>query len=227
MKKIISLILVSSLLICLCGCSVGSNIKQSTDENGNLIFSSDRGVDIRTENLPATVKYNETDIKLKSVEFYEGYSGKTYTYDLYTVIKLDVSNCSDEELHWLQEEDVEIRTYVTCESNGYDFDDLTNLRKILYPDTKEFVFVEMTPYSDENRKSFSNSEITICVDVTQEKTYVYKDTNLNCTNTLTYNTEIGETITNIDDISEPLNSQISLWFTEDAKAYSKALNYWQ
>ena len=222
MRKLISLIFVSSLLICFCGCSVFSNVEILTDENGNKIYSSDRGIDVRTEILPATVKYNETDIKLKSVEFYEEYSEKTYTYDLYTVIKLDVSNCSDEELHWLQEEDVEIRTYVTCESNDYDFDDLTNLGKILYPDTKEFVFVKMTSYADENRKSFSNSEVTICIDVTQEKTYAYKDANLHCTNTLTYNTETGETIMNIDDISEPLKSQIDLWFMEDAMALRSA-----
>ncbi len=221
MKKWICLIMMSILLNCFCGCDNSSDIQTSTDENGNLIYSSDSGVDITTETLPVTVKYNETDIKLKSVEFYEGYSKETYTYDLYTVIKLDVSNCSDEELHWLQE-DVEVRTYVTCESNDYDFDDLTNLGKIFYPDTKEFVFVEMTSYIDENRNSFSNSEVTICIDVTQEKTYSYKDSNLHCRNTITYYTETGKTITNINDISEPLNSQIGLWFAEDAELYSNA-----
>lgn len=194
------------------------------DDNGDLVYSSESGINITTETLPATLKYNETEIKLNSVEFFEGYSDESYTYDLYTVIRLDVSACSDEQLHWLQEEDLEVRTYVTCEANDYDFDDLTNLGKILYPETKELVFVDMTSYLDENRKSFANSEVSVCIDLKQDETYKYEDTSLHCTNSVSYRTELEKTISNLDDISEPLKSQIGAWFTEDAIFYSNALS---
>ena len=166
-------IAVAFLALCLLVCSScadsGPRHKSYEDENGNFVIESDGRKTVSVSELPASVPYNDKSISLTSVAFYQNCTN--YSYSLFTVITLDVSALDDSEIHWLRNSDLDVDSYITCEANEYDFDSSYPLGNVLFTDSKELVFVEMSSLFKENRYGFEDSKVRVSVLVTQEDTY--------------------------------------------------------
>lgn len=208
MKKRIAIVI---LLLFFCSSCSNSDqaINNYHDENGNFIIEANGNRTVMTSELPISVPYNDKSITLTDVSFYQNCTD--YSYNLFVVITMDVSELDDNEIHWLRESDIKVNSYITCDANGYDFDSASQLGSILWTDTKNLVFVKTSSFSKENRYGFESSEISTNIAVTQEDTFEYKDTELNKTEEITYETTIGDSITDAEQIEKPLYDYVSDW----------------
>lgn len=193
------------------------------DENGNFVYESDDRRSVHVSEIPASIPYNGKSITLTDVSFYQ--NCVDYSYTLFIVSTLDISELDDSELHWLRESDISVDSYITCEANKYDFESTAALGSVLFEDDAKLVFVETSSFFDENRHGFENSEVSACVSVTQEETYEYKRTDgttseLNKTEEISYKTTTGDSITDAEQIEEPVYGYIAKWLNSKASFFS-------
>lgn len=227
MKKLFWLLL-AAFILAGCGESSSAIKTESTtyiNEDGNSTYESSRGTRITYDSLPGKVDYNGVPITLTDVSAYEIKSDESYSYTLYVVARVDVSQLSDEQIHWLREEDIDMRIYLTSEQNGYDFDTLSQLGSLFITDLHYIDFVYMTSVLDSNRNSFGGSELSVSLDVTQEKTYVFtnddgKENDLHKVNSISYHYDIPDSVPSSGEIEEPLGSQIAEWLYDRAEYWA-------
>lgn len=220
LKKTFLCMFVIVLVLCISSCSDKStDFSSYRDENGNFIIESEGRRTTSPAELPVEITYNDSSISFEKAEFYQTCSD--YSYTLFIVATLDVSSLTDTQLHWLRESDLKMRAYITSEKNGYDFESAPSLGSLLLTDSNELVFVATSSFWKENRYGFEESDVVVALEVTQEETYVYmnsdgKTTNLNKIEEVSYKTTTGTEITDAETIGEPLYSHIADWL------YSKA-----
>lgn len=220
MKKIIFCLLVTfALLLGVAACSSGADSEFTKDEFGNQVLSSDRGNTTFVEDIPYASKYNNTSVSLTEFGAYQNISN--YSYNLFILITLDVSNLSDEELHWLRESDLEVNSYITSEDNGYDFDSMPELGNLLLTDSKELVFVFTTSFFKENRYDFSESKVCVAVSAKQEETYEYENSegkvsDLHKSEALQYTISLDADLSSPETIEQPLYEYIVKWLNNKA-----------
>jgi hypothetical protein len=208
------------LILFISSCSdKGTDLSSYRDESGNFIIEREGRRSISPAKLPAGIPYNDSSISLEKVEFYQTCSN--YSYTLFIIATLDVSSLTDTQLHWLRESDIKMMAYITSEKNGYDFERAPFLGSLLLTDSNELVFVTTSSFLKENRYGFEESDIVVALEVTQEETYVYKNsngdtTNLNKIEEISYKTTTGTEIPDAETIGEPLYSYMADWL------YSKA-----
>ena len=182
-------------------------------------MESRRGTTIFPNTLPANVTYNDTHLTVKSINAYQSYT--SYQYTLFLVITLDVSVLTDAQLHWLRESDMRVNAYLTSEANEDDFDSMPKLGSLLHADGKTLQVVLTSSFWDENRYDFSESEITLNIELKQEETYEYTGSDrevvdLNKTHSLHYTVTLPKRLPEAETISEPLYSYISDWLGDKA-----------
>jgi len=216
-------LLTISLIFCSSCSGSNSDVESYKDENGNFIIETDGRRTVMTSDLPISVPYNEKSVTLTDVSCYQ--NNTDYSYNLFIVITLDVSNLDDSELHWLRESDMDVTSYITCEANDYDFDSASLLGNILWTDRKELVFVNTSSFFKENRHGFEGSELSTSISVSQEDTYEYKNSSgetsdLNKTEVITYEMTIGDAITDAEKIEKPLYDHIVDWLQSKANMFS-------
>lgn len=225
-KKFITLFLFF-LLFALSACtSVSSPTNRPTtysDDDGNFVVEDVGRKTVMIDEIPYSVPYNEKKVTLESVRFFE--NCPRYSYNLFVVITLDVSDLSEAEIHWLRESDLSVSTYITNEENGYDFSRASILGNLLLTDTNKLIFVQTSSFFNENRHSFQNSDISVSVTVTQEETYQYKNSkgevsNQNRTEEITYRTTISEAIPDAEEIEKPLYDYVADWLYSKAELFS-------
>lgn len=222
MKRIIATFICIEIIFSMCACSSqGGSVSSYRDENGNFIIEEEGHRTVMPEEIPFDLPYNGSTITLSDVQFYENCVG--YSYTLFTIVTLDVSQLDEASLHWLRESDLDVHEYITSEENDYDFDRASPLGSVLLTDSKELVFVFISSMLKENRKSFAGSEISIVVEATQEEKYEYKNSNnetveANKTEEINYSTETGGSINNAEYIKKPLYDYVSKWLREKANS---------
>jgi len=219
LKKSILSILCIALLAC-SSCSNGSNdygVKSSTDEQGNFIIETKGSRTIRISELPGSLKYNDTSVSLESVRIFQ--SKYDYEYTLYVVTTVDVSNLSDDELHWFRESDFDSAVYLTNDKNKYDFDSMNLLGSLLLTDEKQIYFVYTTSFISENRYSFDSVELSVSLNTKQEETFEYTNdkgekTDLHRTESLGYNFTQDTTPDSIETLEQPLYENLVKWLNQ-------------
>lgn len=176
MKKILAMLLVGLIAISMIGCNDPvSTIQWTTDQDGNRVMIEEGRLTTFPQNLPVDITYNTEDISVVSVDVYQDLLSD-YSYCLYLVVKLDVSNLDEAQIHWLRKSDINVAAYLTSDDNGYDFysmGKLGNLLDDLNEDEKVIYYTFTSSFLKENRYSFVGSEITVSVDIKQEETYTF------------------------------------------------------
>jgi len=211
---------VALILVCIflfsTGCSPNNDtgVTHFTDELGNFVIESQGSRTVMIHDLPYNLSYNESQIPLVSVDFYE--NTVDYSHNLFIVTTLDISNLDDQQLHWLRESDLEVHAYLTSDDNDYDFTPAPALGNLLITDAQQLIFVNTSSFSKENRYSFAGSELSLRLDATQKETYEYTSdsgntSKLHTRESLHYQATIGTDISSPDEIPEPLSSYIIEW----------------
>lgn len=217
-KRIISLFLCVFITITLTACTTSANSSQDStietsyfDESGNRISIDKRGTTIFAESLPCSIDHNGTTVTMNGVTVYQSLIEDFYSYYLYVVVELDVSNLDDAQIHWLRESDIAPYVFLTNEKNEYDFDSLHRLGNLLLEDSKIIYYVfTSSPFMD-NRYDFAGSEMTISFGFTQEATYDSDESKLNCTNYLRHTLIVPDNLPSGETIPDPLYSYVSEW----------------
>ena len=227
MKSIIEKVLL--ILLCftamLSGCSTsdsGYDPTWTTDSACNSVMQDNGRTTIFPDTLPVDVPYNDTHISVSSIKAYQ--DNASYNYTVYLVVQLDVSELSDSELHWLRKSDLSVDAYLTNEANNHDFQNMPTLGRLLHADGKTLQYVLTTSFFDENRYPFEKSDLTLSIDIKQEDTYTYtnsegENTKLNKTISISYSTTLPETLPNSETIPKPLYGYVAEWLAEWSDKY--------
>ena len=224
MFKKISLLFINVLLIIIivCGCaeSSESSLQVQRNDNGDLVTTSNSGNTVMASSLPAPILYNDSSFSFASVEAYEVCSD--YEYYLYLVAELDLSDLTDSEKHWLQE-DLSKRAYISSEANSLDFDPATVLGTLFDGDKAYVVFT--SSFSKSYRHSFSNSVALVIIVAEQEATHDYTDAEgktykLHNREEVDYKLTIPSSLPSAESIPEPLYSYIVKWLGEKTNSLS-------
>lgn len=217
MKKIITIVcIVVSLFFC-AACENQNDARPTlppTDENGNSIEYSEKGKSVKIKNLPCVVEYNGSEIELESIEMYESYSKETCSYFLYSVVAFNVSNLTDEEVHWLQDEDAKaFMLYNNNDENGEsDFCHMEKLGSLYLKDTHELFYAFAPSYYTAYRDSFAEKSCSFSFRVKQEETYAYdKETDLNKEYYYSYLFSIPSEMEDSEAIPRPLYDYMVKW----------------
>jgi hypothetical protein len=222
MRQLIAGLLAFLIVSCFVGCS-GANVTAETmptDSSGNMMNVADSGTTTYAKNLPCPCDYNGSNIYLTSVDFYELYSDD-YTYTLFTIVRFDVSQLSESDLHWLREEDMDVYSLYRVSDDSYEFEHLGFRGSLLLTDTKELIYVFDSVF-EESRHSFAGKTIAITCNVTQEEEYQANSGNtVHSVNSISYSVNTPDVIDSVDKIESILYSYIAKWLGEAAEFYSK------
>lgn len=219
LKQALLLVIICCILF-LSGCGNTEQLSTwTTDPSGNRVLSNQMGDTVFPDALPAHIAYNSSDIAVTDVAMYQSLSTQYYSYTLFLVVAIDVSNLDDAQRHWLRESDIEVNAYLTSEKNKYDFDSMSILGNLLITNQGIVYYVMTSSFFKDNRYDFAGSEITLSVNVKQEETYEYRNSsgdiqNLNKEDGIHYSFDVGNDLPDPDQISEPLYGYISEWLVD-------------
>ena len=188
----------------------------------NTSETADTGHEINAEKLPAKIKYNNNLIALESVEAYE--MKLEHSYAIFLVSKFNLSGLDEDSRYWLTKNDLDYNIYITNSKNGYDYYSAVKLGNVFYTDTNQLVYVHTSSFINDNRYPFTNSKFSISLDITQEDTYKYVDSNGNTSerhkiNSLNYSYSSEGTLKDFNNLSTSLKKQIDDWLYERAGFY--------
>ena len=199
-------------------------VKDNTSENftENASKNTDTGDEVKAQNLPAKIKYNVDYITLESVEVYE--MKLEHSYAVFIISKLNVCGLDENARYWLRNNDLDYNIYITNSKNGYDYCSAVKLGNVFYTDTNQLVYVHTSSFINDNRYPFTNSKFSISLDITQEDTYKYVDSNGNTSerhkiNSLNYSYSSEGTLNDFNNLSTSLKKQIDDWLYERAGFY--------
>lgn len=210
MKKFFAVLGATILSVFLSACtSDRSSVITYRDESGNFFIetSSDRTAMI--DAIPYELKYNDSNISLVDVSLYENRTN--FSYNLFLVCTIDVSNLDEEQVHWLKESDLNVRAFITNESNDYDFYSARYLGSLHYTDTNKIMYVFTSSFSEENRVSFSGSDISVAIDVAQNA----DESPAEC---LQYSFSAADSLPPPEEIEQPLQDHIADWLQTRANS---------
>lgn len=196
MKKrmILSVFILFAFMIT--GCS--TNVQQE---------SANRGLEVDIKNLPFDdMQYNAEKMKLENVAIYTEKSSSGFGYYPYVIVTIDKTGLSEENFYWMiKEKDIDVTCYYTSEENEVDFSRMP-LLKSYYNDT-QLVYI-FDDYNNEYKHDFSDIELDVVLNLTQEEKYEYKNdegdiTDLNKVNSYTcrINSDYSEIKCEVNDIS--------------------------
>lgn len=193
--------------VLLCACvfllGVGTGCSSKTQ-----LENIDKGIEETIKELPYdNIKYNGEALKLESIDVYTEKSSSGFGYYPYVIVTLDKTGLSEESFYWMNKEnEIDVTCYYTSEENEVDFSRMP-LLKAYYNDT-QLVYI-FDDYNNEYKHDFSDIELTISIDLTQEEKYEYKtdegdETESNKVNKYTcyVNSGLSEVESKVKDISE-------------------------
>lgn len=133
--------------------------------------------------LPGTMYYNDKKIIFESLDSFEFYYD--YEYQQFVVLTLDMSDLTDKDLHWMDEENALKTPKLSMNegANKLDSDDLYSAGTAK-KDKKIYYFY----YSDGYKESCAGTKIStiITIDQDNKNNKENKDSNLKPSNTYTY-----------------------------------------
>jgi len=217
------------VLLCMClswlGIVAGCSSKTQLE-------NIDKGIEENIKELPYDgIQYNGETLKLESIDVYTEKSSSGFGYYPYVIVTLDKTGLSEESFYWMNKEnEIDVACYYTSEENEADFLRMP-LLKAYYNDT-QLVYI-FDDYDNEYKHDFSDIELTISIDLTQEEKYKYKtddgdEVESNKVNKYTcyVNSGSSEIETKVKDISELSEEQEMMrqqGMQEVIKIYDKLL----
>ena len=174
MNKIIKLFLplLTCIALCICGCgSVDYSVVPFTEEDGTRVEQGESGDTYFFESMPRTITYDEKEIKLSNISFYE--DKLKHSYNLYVLVDFDMLDLTEDDIYWMEKErDLDVSVYVDDEDNRFDNETLSLLRKVRLSDgTYRFAFCTSGVY----RYNLCGASCDVSIHMTQEDTYEYKN----------------------------------------------------
>lgn len=168
MKRIL-LIGAAALMLTACGSNTATNVEMQTDADGNRMSTTKYSTTVFPEQLPVTLKYNDKEIKVSDFVVYQ--ETVDYEHYLYAAVTIDASSLSDEDFHWLKEDDViSASAFVKGGENSIeDAASMTKLGQINYTDSREIKYGFLAGLHDTYKKGFDGSDISLMVDVEQKE----------------------------------------------------------
>lgn len=159
MKKLIVVLLFATLL---CGCSSEPPY-------------TDPEYDVTQIPYDALV-YNDTKMPIKSIEIYQ--SQVNYEWLPYMIIRFDITDISDEQIHWLttaesltEGADLDIKLRYTSVQNEQASEAWPLVKKYYNRSEQELVYL-YCDYNAGSRKDYSDISVKMNIDVRQEETYI-------------------------------------------------------
>lgn len=225
-KARIILIAIIVLVIFVSGCTHSSSSiydsEWATDPSGNRVLVYEGSFTTFPDNLPADIQYNDSFVTVEKITFYQ--NSPKYSYNLFMVVTLNVSELDDSQIHWLRESDLDVIAYLTNEKNDYDFDRMSPLGSLLVEDQHKIHFVFTSSFLKENRYTFAGSEITLAIDLKQEETYEYVSSkgdsyDKNVVQALHYTVAVPDSIPEAETIPQPLYKYVAEWLNDKAEFY--------
>lgn len=139
------------------------------DEDGNYIHVSNLSTVYSPAELPYSVPYNETEIVFNSIDVYQDKYNSEYRVNV--LITLDTSNLTEDEYHWLCEEDIEYESCsIKSEENNFD-EDLSYRGRITGDDSLILVFYNRNGY----RNSVEGYDISAQIWIQQQEMATYEN----------------------------------------------------
>ena len=168
MKRIF-LIGMTALVLTACGGNPAAKVEMQTDADGNRVSATKYSTTVFPEQLPVTLKYNDKEISVSDFVVYQ--EVVDYEHYLYAAVTVDASSLSDEDFHWLKEDDViNASAFVKGGENGIeDAASMTKLGQVSYTDSKQIKYGFLAGLHGTYKKAFDGSDISLMVDVAQEE----------------------------------------------------------
>lgn len=171
-KKLIMALLIVCVSSYIFGCHTKEySVVPFTEEDGTRVEQGESGDTYFLKSLPRTIAYDDKEIVLNNISFYED---KTeHAYVLYALVDFDMSNLTDDDIYWMQEDgDLDVTIYMDDEDNEFDNESLSFLRKVHLTDgTYRFAFW----LGDSYRYSLSGKTCDLCVYINQGGKFEYKN----------------------------------------------------
>lgn len=127
------------------------------------------------DTLPYDMDYNGTKIPIKSVEIYQ--DKVNYEWSPYLVIHFDITDVSDDQLHWLTtvdwsslEADLDIDATYSSAQNELKYSHFSLMKKYYNRDEQDLAFLYLG-YLDKGRKDFSDIVGDVDIKLRQDETY--------------------------------------------------------
>ncbi len=163
MKKVLSILLVSALLLGLAGCG-----KTQTDENGNEYSVKRNTYTVYPKSFPCDIDYNGETLVLDDVLLYQRdeRSGSS-TYNLYVIAEFDISKLNDQDQFWVTT-DMKGELRITSEDNDMKNSIGRSLGNMQIEDTDTLVFV-FCSQDIVSRHSYVGSDITLTLSLKEDE----------------------------------------------------------
>ena len=167
-KKLLAFVLCLGLGLTGCGSEI-AEVSTAFDEAGNYIHISNLRTTYSPVSLPYSVPYNESELIFDSVDVYQDkYNSE---YQVYVLITLNTSNLTEDEYHWLCEEDIEYESCsIKSEENNFD-EDLSYRGKITGDNSLTLVFYNRNGY----RNSVEGYDISAQIWIQQQEMATYEN----------------------------------------------------
>lgn len=171
--KSIRIVLVALLtVLLLSGCAHGE-IKEA---DGTSVYEGKGGVTKVLHSIPyKKINYNDEEFSLLDVDIYQVGSDSGYGYFPYVVMRYDISSMSEKGIHWMFKErngsfdaTFDPRICITSKKNGVSNDHMTRL--YCWYNNEEIIDIYHL-FNQEYKNDFSDTELSIEIDITQDETY--------------------------------------------------------
>lgn len=218
MKKRLSLLIVSLLLIASCGNSDNITVEKNAD--GSTVISDGNITAISPTSIPYdNLTYGDDTFSITSVDFYQGIDSTGFEYSPYIIVSFDLGNMSEKGEHWLMNNyndpsqhnrTFRVSAYLTSNQNNLDFDSLSELY-CQYKDHK--VTYAFYSYDNTYKNDFSDMELSISADITQDETTTINDRIVNLESSYSFyfngdDHELSLLIQDLDDSPQDVRSNI-------------------
>ena len=172
MKRIAVLVIIAA--VCFTGCeTTRDQIEQQQAKNKKEDISD----------LPyPTMYYNDVPLELKSISLYQSYDSEDYTYTPYCVVRIDASEASEEDLHYLCNPDLgqsryaymQVDCYYTSESNKISFDRMPSISH--YQDGDDVVYLFYDYMQSDAIHSLEDMDVDVDIEIIQSNGELVKMT---------------------------------------------------
>lgn len=216
MKKVILILIITSIL--LTSCSPAVSKETQTVKDPNITYSDESGDSYDIKKLPFDMKYNGVNVQLLSVDLYQ--DKVEHSYNLYAVISLDISKITEDDLYWIDKnKEIEPAIYITNKQNDIKFDSMQKLCTYDDGGIRKIAFW----MNDEYRYSLSPSDICASVDIESKKTYDYKGKKLNKSDSYMYSIDSCTDFKSTDTIDSGLCNAMNEAFENIKNIYRNML----
>ena len=195
------------LIALLTAATLMTGCKSGLSAYGPVSSSADRGSVLTAKSLPYEITVMGSTLNVSSVDLYEErYTTNGHPYHFSTVLTIDRSGVSDNDLYWvLRSNAVDNTLSVTCDltsdKNGVKYQEIPEVETYYDDNNIYYIFYD---YYNEYQYPLSDASTDIWISAEQEDTYTSDGKEYNKTNSysLYVNSQLSNIKAEIKDISD-------------------------